>query len=195
MLPLAEFAYNKMVAISTGLFLFFASFSYHLRNSRAVEEPVQNPDSTKNAHWLRSIHAICLDTLTRARNVMLCYFNTKRSEPKALFPKGHLVMLRAKNIKTRRSILKLDHKLLASFSNEEGLSQSAFSLRLLGDWKIQDVLYIPLLPSFRQAMIWGRPPPNIRLVLEAVPLDEDFNHSNDYTLAKVMDSKWREKEV
>ena len=70
----------------------------------------KNPASRNYAHWIESVHNLCVKRLEGTRQRMGKYYDRARKEPPP-YSVGDHVMLNGKHIRTRRTAKKLDAKL------------------------------------------------------------------------------------
>ena len=114
LLPLAEFAYNNSASTTTQMSPFFANFGFHHRTTWPVEKESKNPASRNYAHWMESVHELCVKRLEETREHMGKYYDRSRKEAPP-YTVGDLVLLNGKNIRTRRPAKELDAKLFGLF--------------------------------------------------------------------------------
>ena len=114
LLPLAEYAYNNSATTATQMSPFFANYGFHPRNNWLVEKESKNPTSRNYAHWMESVHELCMKRLEESRECMGNYYDRTRKDV-PLYSAGDFVMLNGKNIRTRRAAKKLDAKQFGPF--------------------------------------------------------------------------------
>ena len=102
LLPLAEYAYNNSATTATQMSPFFANYGFHPRTNWPVEKESKNPASMNYAHWIESVHELCLSRLEEARQRMGRYYDRSRKEAPP-YSVDDLVMLNGKHIRTRRA--------------------------------------------------------------------------------------------
>ena len=129
LLPLAEYAYNNSATTATQMSPFFANYGFHPRTNWPVEKESKNPASRNYAHWMESVHELCVKRLEETRECMGKYYDRSRKEapPNSV---GDLVMLNGKNIRTRRAAKKLDAKLFGPFKVVRLVGQGGQSVEL-----------------------------------------------------------------
>ena len=81
---------------------------------RSVEKESKNPASRNYAHWMESVHELCVKRLEETRKRMGKYYDRSRIEA-PLYSVGDHVMLNGKNMRTWRAAKKLDAKLFGLF--------------------------------------------------------------------------------
>ena len=65
------------------------------------EREAQNPGANMYAHWMKTIHQKARESLEKTREAMGRYYN-QHARQQLDFKVGDLVMLNAKNIRTKR---------------------------------------------------------------------------------------------
>jgi len=123
LLPLAEFAYNNSVTNAHNMTPFFANYGYHPQTEWLKECEARNPGANLYAHWMQTIHRQARQSLEKTREAMGRYYNRKAKQQPD-FKIGDMVMLNAKNIRTKRPSKKLAPKLYGlskSWNNGESL--------------------------------------------------------------------------
>ena len=147
-LATAEFAYNNARSTSTGMSPFYANYGYHPAAHNPPDEVARNPQSLLMAHWMTRIYNEACATLKEAKARMKRYADRTRTEPPT-YKEGQLVMLDARNIKTKRPTKKLDRKLLGPFNIAKVVSPSALQLTLPSRWRIHDTFHVSLIEPYR----------------------------------------------
>jgi hypothetical protein len=79
--------------------------------------------------WMTNVHALCRHGLEQAQDTMGMYHDRHAKEPPKYLV-GELVMLRGKNLKTRRPSRKLDAKLHGPFKVSKVLSPTMITLEI-----------------------------------------------------------------
>ena len=67
LLALAEYAYNNSATTATQMSPFFANFDFHPRTNWPMEKESKNPASRNYAHWMESVHELCVKRLEETR--------------------------------------------------------------------------------------------------------------------------------
>jgi len=89
---------------------FFANYGFPPQTEWMKEREAHNPGATLYAHWMQDIHGQAKQTLENTRESMKKYYDRKATaQPNIEI--GDLVMLNAKNIRTKRPSKKLSPKL------------------------------------------------------------------------------------
>ena len=70
LLPLAQYAYNNSVTTATQMRPFFTNYGFHPRTNWPVEKESKNPASRNYAHWIESVHELCVKCLEETRKRM-----------------------------------------------------------------------------------------------------------------------------
>ena len=152
MLPLAEYAYNNSATTVTQMSPFYANYGFHPYTSWPVEKESRNPASRNYAHWIESVHDLCLKRLEETRERMGKYYDRARKEPPP-YGVGDLVMLNGKHITTRRAAKELDAKLFAPFKVKKlvGLQGQSVVLELPSRWRVHHVFHTALVEPYRSS--------------------------------------------
>src|SRR6478672_3122450 len=85
--------------------------------------------------------------MKKAREVMGKYYNCEQLKPPN-YQVGDLVMLNGKNLRTRRSTKKFDHKMFGPFRINKVVSPMAVRLTLPRGWNIHTTFHVKLLELF-----------------------------------------------
>ena len=75
MLPLAEYAYNNSATMATQMSPFFANYGFHLQTNWPVEKETKNPASRNYAHWMESVHELCVKRLEETHERIGKYYD------------------------------------------------------------------------------------------------------------------------
>ena len=110
LLPLAEHAYNNSVTNAHEMSPWYANYSFHPKTEWVKEREAQNPGAQLYAHWMQTTHLKAHEALDRTRESMSKYYDRKVKQQPDI-EVGDLVMLNAKNIRTKRPTKKLSPKL------------------------------------------------------------------------------------
>src|SRR6267154_1533826 len=148
LLPLAEHAYNNSKTKAHKLTPFFANYGYHPQTEWTKPREAQNPGATMYSHWMKTVHQEAKKTLEDTREAMKRYYDRKAiAQPKIEI--GDLVMVNAKNIRTKRQSKKLSPKLQGPFKVLERRGNRAYKLEISPRWKIHPVFHVSLLEPYR----------------------------------------------
>src|ERR1700761_4895301 len=112
------------------------------------ERETQNPGVTMYTHWMKTIQEKARATLEQTREAMKKYYN-RRAIPQQDIDIGDLVMLNAKNIRTKRPTKKLTPRLYGPFKVLEKRGNRAYILNIPPRWKIHPVFHASLLESYK----------------------------------------------
>jgi len=100
------------------------------------------------AHWMLDVHQQAKRSLENTRESMNKYYDRKAREQPNI-EVGDLVMLNAKNIRTKRPSKKLSPKLYGPFKVLEKKGSGAYKLEISPGWKIHRVFHVSLLEPYR----------------------------------------------
>ena len=118
-------------------------------------------------HWMKTIQERARTTLEQTREAMKKYYD-QRATPQPDIDIGDLVMLNAKNIRTKRPTKKLTPRLYGLFKVLEKQGNRAYKLEIPPPWKIHPVFHVSLLEPYK---VSGRPnreqPPENQKMLRA----------------------------
>ena len=148
LLPLAEHAYNNSATNGHKMPPFFANYGFHPQTEWMKEREAHNPGATLYAHWMQDIHRQAKQTLEKTRESMKKYYDRKATAQPNI-EVGDLVMLNAKNIRTKRASKKLSPKLYGLFKVLEKKGIRAYKLEILPRWKMHPVFHVSLLEPYR----------------------------------------------
>jgi len=148
LLPLAKQAYNNSATNAHKMTPCFANYGFHPQTEWMKEREAQNPGATLYVHWMQDIHPQAKQTLENTWESMKKYYNQNATEQPSM-EVGDLVMLNAKNIRTKRPSKKLSPKLDGHFKVLEKKGNRAFKLEISLQWKIHPVFHVSLLEPYR----------------------------------------------
>jgi len=89
---------------------FLANYRFHTQTEWMKEREAHNRGATIYAHWMQDIYRQARQTLENTRETMKKYYDRKATEQPSI-KVGDLVMLNARNIRTKRASKKLILKL------------------------------------------------------------------------------------
>ena len=132
---------------------FFANYGFHPRTNWPVEKESKNPASRNYAHWMESVHELCVKRLEETHERMGKYYDRSRKEAPP-YSVGDLVMLNCKNIRTPRATKKLDAKLFGPFKVIRLVAQGGQSveLELPQHWRVHNVFHTSLIGPYRTSV-------------------------------------------
>jgi hypothetical protein len=186
---MAKFAYNNSVTAGNRISPFYANYRFHPTATNPAAAGPHNPASKVYAHWMHTVHDQARKGLESAQDRMCRYVDPTCKQAPA-YQISNLVMLNGRNIQTRRTSRKLDHKNHGPFQIERIVSPLAVKLTLPRKWKIHDVFHVSLIEPFHQSE--HREPPNAAKVLcEA----DDIEQSEKYDVDEVMASTKKGRRV
>ena len=132
---------------------FFAKYGFHPRTNWPVEKESKNPASRNYAHWMESLHELCVKRLEETCECMGKYYDCSQKEAPP-YSVGDLVMLNGKNIRTPRAAKNLDAKLFGPFKVVRLVGQGGQSveLELPQRWMVHNVFHTSLLKPYRTSV-------------------------------------------
>ncbi|RAL63904.1 hypothetical protein DID88_003092 [Monilinia fructigena] len=179
LLATAEFAYNNSTTTSTGLTPFYANYGFHPAAHNPTVDPPRNPGSQVYSHWMTQVHEEAKEHLEKSRERMKAWADKRRMKAPE-YEAGQLVMLNAKNIKTKRPAKKLDKRMLGPFKIQKVISPTAVRLTLPKGWRIHNSFHVSLIEPYRAG---NQVPPDPDQVLrKADPIEPE------YYVQEIMDS-------
>ena len=96
--------------------------------------------------------------------------------------KADRVMLNRKNLRTKRPMEKLDHKIFGPFGVKRKAGSRAYEVELPERWDIHPVFHVSLLEPYREDPV-GRPQ-------KIIPTPDIVDNEPSYLVAEVVDSRW-----
>ncbi|CCE34844.1 uncharacterized protein CPUR_08783 [Claviceps purpurea 20.1] len=181
LLPTAEFAYNNSTSSATTLSPFFANYGYHPNANNPSSGAPLNPGSRLYSHWMTDVHVEAKKHLERSRQRMKEWADKRRTEPPA-YKVDDLVMLNARNIRTKRPAKKLDKKMLGPFRIDKIISPTAVQLRLPTSWRIHKSFHVSLIEPFRTGGERDIDPNEVLREAEAI-------ESEEYIVDRICDAR------
>jgi len=127
---------------------FFANSGFHPQTEWMKEREAHNPGATLYAHWMQDLHRQAKQTLEKTRKSMKKYY-ARKATAQPNIEVGDLVMLNAKNIRTKRPSKKLSPKLYGPFKVLEKKGSRAYKLEISPRWKIHHVFHVSLLEPYQ----------------------------------------------
>jgi len=149
LLPLAEHAYNNSITNAHGMSPFYANYGFHPQTECMKEREAQNPGAGLYVHWMQVTHQHARKALEQTREEMSKYYHRKARQQTDI-KVGDLVMLNAKNIRTKRPTKKLSPKMHGPFKVlEVKKGEQVFKLEISPRWKIHPIFHVSLLEPYR----------------------------------------------
>jgi len=96
--------------------------------------------------------------------------------------KADKVMLNSKNLRTKRPMEKLDHKMLGPFVVKRKVGSRAYEVELPERWDIHPVFHVSLLEPYREDPL-GRPQ-------KVIQTPDIVDNEPSYVVAEVVNSRW-----
>jgi len=182
LLPLAEFAYNNSITQATKMTPFYANYGFNPRTIWPSDKEGKNPASKAYGHWMKATHQRASIALQDTRASMSKYYDQKRQEHPN-YQLGDMVMLNARNIRTKRPTRKLAPKLYGPFKIIEKMGTRSYRLELQSRWRIHNVFHTSLLEPYRMNSIEGRSIPR--------PEPEEIEGESKYEVERILQSEVR----
>jgi len=180
LLPLAEFAYNNSVTNAHNMTPFFANYGYHPQTEWLKKGEARSPGANLYTHWMQTIHQQARQSLEKTRQAMGRYYNRKAKQQSHCKIRD-MVMLNAKNIRSKIPSKKLAPKLYGPFTILEQRGELAYKLELSERWNIHPIFHVSLLELYRTS---------IRLAREQPPMEpEEIDGDLEWEVEKIIKSE------
>jgi len=127
---------------------FFDNYGCHPQTEGMKEREVYKPRAKMYADWMQDIHRQAKQTLENTPESIKRYYDRKATEQPSI-ELGDLVMLNAKNIRTKQPSKKLSLKLYGSFKVLEKKGSRAYKLEISPRWKVHPVFQVSMLEPYR----------------------------------------------
>jgi hypothetical protein len=191
LLPLAEFAYNNSVHVSTRLTPFFANYGYHpemhfklpneapearFRSEKAADERLGRLQTARDRLRKSILEAQALQTKYAGGKEMI-------------FKVGDKVSLSAKHIQMARPSKKLDYKRLGPFKITKVINRNAYRLELPNSMKVHNVFHVSLLDRYAEP-VPGQQPSEPQPAISAEDSDEE-----ELEVERILDSRKRYRKL
>jgi hypothetical protein len=158
-LCIAQFAYNNTKHSTTQFSPFEIILGYHPTLSIHMNPAtINDTPADQRAKKIQSVHEEVKFNIAMANEDHQNYYNNKVMVPPILNP-GDQVWLSSKNIQSKRTSKKFDHRQLGPFKVIEPVGTRSYRLELPGTMKIHPVFHVNLLEKFIPDQIPGRTPP------------------------------------
>ena len=133
--------------------LFFANYGFHPQTNWPVEKESRNPASRNYAHWMESVHEICVKRLEETRERLGKYYDRSRKAAPP-YSVGDLFMLNGKNKRTWRAAKKLDAKLFGMFKVVRLVGRAGHSveLELPQHWRVHNKFHTSLIEPYHTSI-------------------------------------------
>jgi Chromo (CHRromatin Organisation MOdifier) domain len=161
---------------------FYANYGYNPKVTWLQQAEVKNPAANTYAHWMEEVYQRCKGQLAKTRERMAKYVDPKRL-PAPPFDIGDQVMLDSRNLKTKRSSKKLDHKMNGPYTITKLVGSHAVQLRLPKTLRCHNVFHVSLLEPYRASQIEGRQ--------QALPPPVVVDGENEYEVEQILRSEKR----
>jgi hypothetical protein len=189
LLPLAEFAYNNSVHVTTRLTPFFANYGYHPEMHFKLPSPEARFRSEKAADErlgrLQTAWDRLRESILEAQARQTRYAGGKEM----VFEVGDKVWLSAKHIQTARPSKKLDYKRLGPFKITKVINRNAYRLELPNSMKVHNVFHVSLLDRYAEP-VPGQQPSEPQPAISAEDSDEE-----EWEVERILDSRKRYRKL
>ena len=159
---------------------FYANYGFDPQTEWMKEREARNPGAQLYAHRMQTTHLKAHEALDQTRESMNKYCDRKAKQQPDIAV-GDLVMLNARNIRTKRPTKKLGPKLYGPFKVMETRGNRAFKLEISPRWKIHPIFHVSLLEPYRHSNHPGREEPP----REPEEIDGDL----EYKVERIVKSK------
>jgi RNase H-like domain found in reverse transcriptase/Reverse transcriptase (RNA-dependent DNA polymerase)/Integrase zinc binding domain len=196
-LALAEFAANNAESSTTKASPFFANLGYNPRLSFDLRskgtDPPKNPKekadrklAVDKAKALKALWEKLRDEVGLAQSRMERFANEHR-RPAPAYRVGDMVWLSAKNLRTQRPSVKLDHKNEGPYKVLEKVGATSYRLDIPEETRIHPVFHSNLLRLDREDPLPGQiqPPPGPVIIDE----DEGDEEEAEWEVKRLIDSR------
>jgi hypothetical protein len=187
LLHFAEFAYNNAEHSATKMTPFYACTGQHPRALLIGNEEIKTPSAAERIKEIEEIQEELRENLIQAQQRAQKNFN-KKVKPGPDFRVGDLVLLNARNIKTRRESKKLDQLYRGPCKILQAIGSNAYRLELPPQLqgKMHNVFHVSLLEPYIENSIPERetPPPP--------PVGDDLDL---YEAEAILDSRLKNRKV
>jgi hypothetical protein len=163
LLPFAEYALNTATSKVTKCHHFLQIMVFNLRRNGHAPRRVQNGQTQEAKYYClvgRQSGRTYGQTLRLPQKKNARYYDRKVMTPPD-FKVGDLVMIVARNMKTKRPCKKLDHKKIGPVKILKNIGIRAFRVELPTTIEVHNVIHVSLLEPYRKSKFPGRhqPPP------------------------------------
>jgi len=191
---LAEYAYNSAVSESAKVSPFEANYGFAPRTNWLNSKTTTycNPESELLVTEWAAVWQDLKETLSRAQERQRKWhdkkrlpapeFATEEDVQKGLAEKADKVMLNRKNIRTKRPMEKLDHKMFGPFTIKRKVGNRAYELDLPKRMRIHPVFNVGLLEPYREPQDPSRK--------AEPPLPDIVDEESSYVVKAIVDSRW-----
>jgi len=195
LLPFAEHAYNTSMSESTKASPFEINYGFSPQTQWSAivsDNKGIHPDSELVVKDWEGTWQEIRETIKQAQERQRKWHDQKRqpapedvtledvSQGRA--KKGDRVMLNRKNLRTKRPMEKLDHRMFGPFVVKRKAGSRAYEVELPERWDIHPVFHVSLLEPYREDPV-GRPQ-------KIIPTPDIVDNEPSYFVAEVVDSRW-----
>jgi len=147
LLRLAEFPDNNSATNAHRMSPFFVNYRYHPQTEWMRDRQDQNPGGELYRHGMKVIDKRAVEALNYTREAMRRYYNQKGLHLLD-YKEGDLIMLKGKNIRTKRPSKKFSPKLYGPFKIIEAKGQRGLKLEISPTWRIHAIFHVSLLEPY-----------------------------------------------
>jgi len=159
LLPLAEHAYNNSTTNAHVMSPFYANYGFHPQTEWMMEREAQNTGAGLYAHWMQVTHQHARKALEQTPEEMSKYYDRKALQQPDI-KVGDLVMLNAKNIRTKQRTKTFSPRMYRPFKVlEVKKGARACTLEISPRWKIHPIFHVSLVEPYRASAREGREQP------------------------------------
>ncbi|QRV77368.1 Retrotransposable element Tf2 protein [Ceratobasidium sp. AG-Ba] len=185
-LPMAEFAYNNSINLSTNQTPFFACYGFHPRFSIGEQTDESVPHADERADQLKARMEELQASVNLANEKIKHYYDLKHRAPDDI-KVGDKVWLDARNIKTERPVAKLSAKKIGPYKVLKREGTHAFRLELPHTLRVHLVFHTSLI-SLKTEDPFGRDPPQ-------PPAEVTPDGEEEYEVEKILDSRKQQNQI
>jgi hypothetical protein len=191
LVPLADFAYNNLLHVTTRLTPFFANYGYHpeIHFKMPNEAPEARFKSEKAADERLSRLQTARDRLRESILESQARQTRYAGGKEIVSEVGDKVWLSAKHIQTARASKKLDYKRLGPFKITNVINRNAYRLELPNSMKVHNVFHVSLLDRYAEP-VPGQQPSEPQPAISAEDSDEE-----KWEVERILDSRKRYRKL
>jgi len=195
LLPFAEHAYNTSMSESTKASPFEINYGFSPQTQWSgivSDNKGIHPDSEVVVKDWEGTWQEIRETIKQAQERQRKWHDQKRQPAPEYVTledvsqgranKADRVMLNRKNLRTKRPMEKLDHKMFGPFVVKRKVGSRAYEVELPERWEIHPVFHVSLLEPYREDPV-GRPQ-------KIIPTPDIVDNEPSYVVAEVVDSRW-----
>jgi hypothetical protein len=166
-LDVAEFAINNAVTEAHGLSPFFIENGYDPELEVVPERPgesVTDARAKEYAEHLEELYRVLRECLVQSQERNKKYYDRRRKE--MTFEVGDAVLLRTRNIRTRRPCKKFDQRKIGPYPVTRVINQNAYQLELPPEIRVHPVFHVELLEPYIPPQDGQERPPDVPVLVD-----------------------------